>query len=372
MQIVIDLTSLDDNFSGIERYALNISKNLIIQDKFNEYILLFKNKIHTEFIELKNLDNTTFKVIKGKNKLIFNQIILPRFLYSIEADKYLFLAFPSPILFRRKGIINAIHDLTPWDYPETMKILSKLYFKFGIINAIRISDEIVTVSQFSQKRIFEKFGYKNTHVIYNGISDVFIKSESEVPIIKSEIREKYNLPSKYIMCLCTLEPRKNIQLLIRAHNELLNDNKIDSKLVLVGRKGWKIDEFLKNINIKQNDNIIITGFVDDKDLPEIYKGADMFVFPSLYEGFGIPVIEAMYMNVPIICSNSSSLPEVIGDTGILFNNNDLNDLKNKILLLKNMDKNKRQLLIKNAKQKAMNFNWNNEAIKLKNIINSID
>ena len=105
MKILIDLTSLDDNFSGIERYALNISKQMIIQDDKNNYILVFKNNIHEEFKKFRNRKNVKFKIIKGKNKLIFNQLILPYYLYKFKCDKYLFLAFPSPILFKKRGII---------------------------------------------------------------------------------------------------------------------------------------------------------------------------------------------------------------------------------------------------------------------------
>ena len=104
MKILIDLTSLADNFSGIERYALNISKEMIKQDKVNKYILVFKNQIHKEFDEFINDNNIDIKIIKGKNKLIFNQIILPYYLYSIKADRYLFLAFPSPVFFRKKEL----------------------------------------------------------------------------------------------------------------------------------------------------------------------------------------------------------------------------------------------------------------------------
>lgn len=362
MRILIDLTSLDDNFSGIERYALNISQQMILNDRENEYTLVFKNRVHSDFSNI-NYENVNYKVIKGKNKLIFNQILLPWNLYALKVDKYLFFAFPSPILFRKKGIINTIHDLTSWDYPETMKFHSRMYFKFSIINAINISEIILTVSEFSKKRLEEKFKIDNTYVIYNGISKVFLEPEQNYPV-----KEKYNLPDKYIMCLCTLEPRKNIPLLINAYLELIESEKINSKLVLVGRRGWKIENYLESISNKYSDNIIITGFVEDNDLPYIYKHASIFIFPSLYEGFGIPVIEAMYMGVPVICSNSSSLPEVVGDYGILFNNNDKSDLKDKITMLESKDKDSIIKLTRHARERALKFNWATEAKKLINLL----
>lgn len=368
MKILIDLTALSDNFSGIERYALNISKEMILNDRNNDYIIIFKNEIHIEYKIFEAYENVEIKIIKGNNKLIFNQIILLYNLYKIKADKYVFLAFPSPILFRKKGIINAIHDLTCWDYPETMKVHSRFYFKKSIKNVVKISEKIITVSEFSRKRIQDKFGKKNIFVIYNGISEVFIKSINKEKTNVNSILEKYKLSKGYIMCLCTLEPRKNINLLIDVYVELRKENIIDYKLVLVGRKGWKVDNLLNGIEEEYRKDILVTGFVDDEDLPQIYKGAEMFVFPSLYEGFGIPVIEAMFMKVPVICSNTSAIPEVVASNKLLFENNNKLDLKNKIITLINMNTNEINEVKEQGKMKANSFKWDNEAIKLLNIL----
>lgn len=365
LKIAIDLTSLADNFSGIERYALNISREMIKNDTYNEYILLFKNSIHPLYNQLLEDKKVKPVIIQGNNKLIFGQLTLAKELYRIKADKYIFLAFPSPVLFRKKGIINTIHDLTAWDYPKTMKFLSKMYFKLGIRNAVKVSERILTVSEFSKRRIIEKFKIENISIIYNGISDVFLKSSMKMQEKNlSDLKEKYKLPDSYLMCLCTLEPRKNIELLIKAYVELRNKNKISEKLVLVGRKGWKVEKLLNDINNNYIEDIIITGFVDDEDLPLIYSEAKCFIFPSLYEGFGIPVIEAMYMNVPVICSNTSSLPEVINGCGILFENNNIEDLKDKILAFLNSDEKEFLSVIKMARKRAEKFNWHSEAHKL--------
>lgn len=369
MKIVIDLTALADNFSGIERYALNISKEMIKNDKKNKYILIFKNSVHPSFNNIKDGKNVELKVLYGEGRIFFSQIKLTKALYKIKADRYLFLAFPGPIFFRRRGIINAIHDLTAWDCPETMKFLSRIYFKVGILNAIRISKNIITVSEFSKKRIMEKFNINNVDIIYNGISEVFIENKETINDKKnSKIKKKYSLPDKYFMCLCTLEPRKNIELLIRAFIELKQCGKIDEKLVLVGRKGWKIEKLLEEVNDKYRNEINITGFVDDMDLPSIYAMAECFIFPSLYEGFGIPVIEAMYMRVPVICSNTSALPEVVDGTGILFENNNKEDLKNKIIYYLNGSTHK-GIFIEKAYERAKRFKWGNEAQKLIKLVN---
>lgn len=331
MKILIDLTSLYDNLSGMERYAANMAKELTESDDINEYILVFKNQIHKLFDSVQK-KNVKCIIIKGKNKLIFNQIILPFHLYKYHADRYLFFAFPSPVFFWRKGIYNTIHDMGHKDCPSAMKTKSRLYFGASYFVASKVSEKIITVSDFSKGRI--NFYYPCTsgkvHVVHAGYSLSFlnrINTDSEINAVK----HKYNLPDKYFLCLSTLEPRKNMSLLIKAYKELLDEKVTDCKLVLVGRKGWKIDQMLEEIHLLNNPNIILTGFVNDEDLPIIYKNAQCFVFPSIYEGFGIPPIEAMLMKVPVISSDAASLPEILGKNCWYFENNSSQDLKRNII-----------------------------------------
>lgn len=360
MRILIDLTALADNFSGLERYALNISLNLVRNDSKNDYILIFKNSVFKDFYEIIKKKNVTYKIIKGKNKLFFNQVILPIELLKIKADKYLFLAFPSPLLFRRKGIYNAIHDLTAFYYPETMKKSSMLYFKYSILNAIRVSEGIITVSNTSKADIEKIFKPKKINVFYNGISSVF--SNFNFNSIENEfVKNKYSLNEKYIMCLGTLEPRKNLPLMLQAYSQLRREKKLEEKLVLVGRKGWKVDEVLRGLDIVDfEDDIIFTGFVEDEYLPYLYLNCEVFVFPSIYEGFGIPPIEAMYMESKVLLSDIPVLKEVCGKNVRYFKNNDINSLKNELIDLLN-DNNYNT---KSNKERVALYNWKNESDKL--------
>lgn len=361
MKILIDLTSLADNFSGIERYALNISKQMIIQDSKNNYILVFKNEVHQEFEKFKDRKNIEIRVINGKKRLIFNQIILPYKLYRAKADKYLFLAFPSPILFFRKGIINAIHDLTCWDYPETMKFLSKWYFRISILNAMKCSERILTVSNFSKNRIINKFGRrKDIEIIYNGVSEVF--ENFKINYKENDLcRLKYGIKEEYIMALGTLEPRKNLELLIKAFIELKRENNINSKLVLVGRKGWKFNSIVEGIDENIKKDIIFTGFIEDIHLPNIYFNADLFIFPSVYEGFGIPLIEAITIGTKVVMSDIEVFREILGDYEFQFESNNLLDLKRVILkAIRCRDNNE----IYTLKEKIKCYKWEISAKKL--------
>lgn len=364
VRVAIDLTALADNFSGIERYALNIALGLIDKDKEdrNIYILLFKNSISHEFLKYKGRNNVVFKIINGHNKLIFNQLILPLQLYSIKADKYIFLAFQSPWIFRRKGIYNTIHDLTCWDCPETMKRVMVLYYRMSVRNALKISEKIITISEFSKKRIIEKFRYDSRGVIlaYCGISDVFEKfmqndandgwdGHYEV------VRKKYYLPDRYLLCLATLEPRKNLPFLVESYLELLQENSIDIPLVLAGRKGWKVETFLETIESKYRDHIIVTGFIDDEDLPYIYKMAECFVFPSIYEGFGMPPLEALYVGTRVIASDIEVLREVLGNEAEYFDIGDKEGLKKAVGNIISNGKNSSG--IHQIKERCERFKW---------------
>ena len=242
MKIAIDLTSLADNFSGIERYALNIALELLKQDEKNQYDLIFKNQIFPSFDcyrEAAYADRIFFHVLRGGNKLIFNQWTLPVYMRKMKADWYLFLAFPIPVMLHKKNMITTIHDLACWDCPGTMKKHMEWYFKLSHITQARKARYILTISEFSKERIQKvlRVPDKKIRIIYCGLSENFLhpqKLDLEV------IREKYHLPEDYLLCMSTLEPRKNMQLLLKAYESLYREGKIRRPLVLAGRKGWKI------------------------------------------------------------------------------------------------------------------------------------
>ncbi|WMC91696.1 glycosyltransferase family 4 protein [Kineothrix sp. MB12-C1] len=387
MRIAIDLTSLADNFSGIERYAMSITQELIDLDSEQKhtYILLFKNKVHEDFRRYADKKNVVCKVYKGQNKLVFQQIILPFHLYGIKADRYLFLAFQSPVLFWKRGIYNTIHDLTSWDCPETMKKKMELYFKLTIRSALLVSEGIIVNSKFTRDRIMDKFRYNKNKITlaYCGISDVFMdyvadqpqaaaqgeeKKEETIDRLEKirnrslDIRRKYHLPEQYLLCLATLEPRKNLPFLVEAYVELLEEGSVDIPLVLAGRKGWKMDEFLDRIEEDYRRNIVVTGFIDDEDLPYVYHMADCFIFPSIYEGFGMPPLEAMTVGTMVISSDAASLPEVLGMAASYFRSGDKEELKEK--MRQGIHQECDAVTIKEIKKRVEMFQWRRSAEKV--------
>lgn len=366
MKILIDLTSLADNFSGIERFALSITQELIAnqEKKDVKYILVFKNSIYKAFE--KKQRNVEYLVLKGKNKLFFNQLILPLKLLKIHADYYFFPAFPAPFFFFKKNAISAIHDVGCWDCPSKNKRIMTLYFKIMYKKAALGRKKIVTVSEFSKKRIEHILGKKDKEieVVYNGLSDCFNNFKYDFAAEK-KAKQAYGLPDQYILCLSTLEPRKNMRLLVEAFNDLIKEKKINIDLVLAGRKGWLIDDLLSDLDEEVIKRIHFTGFIEDDLLPYVYKNAKVFVFPSIYEGFGVPPIEAMSMNIPVISSDAASLPEVLGDAAIYFQNRNLEDLKEKLLKVIELDQTEIEQIIDNGVKQAHKFNWKTEALKLR-------
>lgn len=369
MRVLVDLTSLADNFSGIERFALCITKELLSGSPKDDmtYILLFKNKIHQEF--LGNQSNVQISVLNGSNKLLFNQFVLPSALLKIKADYYFFPAFPAPFFFFKKNAISTIHDVGCWDCPSNNKKYMTAYFKLMYWKAAFGTKRVVTVSEFSKERISAvlKKIKSDITVVYDGLSDCFKNFKYDERMEKKAIKT-YGLPLRYLLCLSTLEPRKNLRLLIEAYNQLLEEEKIDIDLVLAGRKGWYVDNLLSGLNESTVARIHFTGFIDDDLLPYVYRRAKLFVFPSIYEGFGVPPIEAMSMGIPVVSSDAASLPETLGDAAILFSNNDCEDLKKKILYVLRM--NQQELLTRRDKgiEQAHKYDWKREALKLKDSV----
>lgn len=362
MRVLIDLTSLADNFSGIERYAACLSLEMI-KDFSMDFVLVFKREVHKLFESAMNQNNVEIIILKSANKLFFNQIRLPNAIRKIKADYYLFLAFPVPVLLFKRNMVSTIHDICCWDCPETMNGMSKWYFRFSHRIAILKCKRIITISEFSKERIIERLKVKSEKIwlVFCGVDQKFLNYVSS-EIENKKVREKYNLPQKYLLSLSTLEPRKNLNLLIDAYTQLVVNKGLDIPLVLAGRKGWKMDKVLSSIDEKVRDKILFTGFVDDVDLPSIYANSVLFVFPSKYEGFGMPPLEAVSCGAKVLSSDSTSLPEVLGDNAKYFRNDDIMDLTLKIYceLKKNT---------KGVNHYKDLYNWKQNAMRLKNYLN---
>lgn len=308
MNIFLDCRMI--KMSGIGRYIENIIKNNI----YKENIIGLGDKSEIDSVE-KIKDTITFD---SKIYGIKEQINYP-YKELKKADLLHVPHYNIPIMYRGK-LITTIHDITHILFPQYLPNKFAFYYaRFMISRAIKQSDYILTVSQNSKNDLIKYFNADDKKIIvtYNGIDNIFVKKD------KSEyeyLYKKYNIENnkKIILYVGNKKPHKNIDTLIKAIN--CTKNKDDYILILTGKgfDGYTQLEELSN-ELNMNEQIKHTGIVTDEELVNLYNLADIFVYPSLYEGFGIPPLEAMACGTPVICSNTSSLPEVVGDSAYLIN-----------------------------------------------------
>ncbi len=320
MKIGIDLTWLADNFTGIERYAANMAKRMVALDRVNDYVLFFKDEPFEWFANYAESGLAEVVVTpRGRGgKAVFSQLALPGVMSKAKLDLALFMSFPCPLLYGGASV-SAIHDLTPYDCPDTMTGKSRLFWKAVDRKAVAGDRRVITVSEFSKGRICEHYGKSPDQVTvsYSGIDGELFNPETGRGR-EREVREKYGLPERYILSLSTIEPRKRLDLLVGAWAELRARGGYEADLVLAGRKGWKVDELLASLDEDALAHVHFTGFVDDADLPVLYRMSEMFVFPSRYEGFGLPPVEAHDSGANVLCSDIPCLKEVCGDKAAYF------------------------------------------------------
>ena len=269
--------------------------------------------------------------------------------------------------------VTIIHDIAFLTYPETVAKRTRQWLGKNLKIYCQRADVILTVSEFSRQEIHHYLGIplEKIHVVYNGVDPEQYHPDYSKDRIQ-EVKAKYNIPGSYILYLGTLEPRKNIETLIRAYQRLLTagpsrfgqNPSTFPKLVLAGKKGWLYDSIFQLVKEFHLENqVIFTGYVDESDAAPLLCGARMFVFPSLYEGFGIPPLEAMACGTPVIVSDCASLPEVVGDAGLLVPPTDIEKLaENMNRLLK--DDHLHAALREAGLKRAGQFTWKASAKKL--------
>ncbi|KKQ17252.1 MAG: Glycosyl transferase group 1 [Berkelbacteria bacterium GW2011_GWA1_36_9] len=368
MNIGIDANCLIFEKAGVGKYTQNIVKNLIKIDRKNHYFLYFsflryrkkREKIIKDFLKPKT-KNVTYKILPIPTSwyefLTTTKFPITR-LINDKIDVY-FAPYVSGI--PKNGFpktVATVHDLVFLRFPEHRgKKLTNYYLKRHIIatsNAQKIIAPSVATKNDLQE--FLKIESEKIQVIPEAADSRFRKIKNDA--FSDRVISRYFDPKlKYILSVGTLEPRKNLTRLVTAYSLLPHILKREYKLVLVGAKGWNNSELyraIKNLNLE--DNVIFLGFVSDEDLPYIYNRANIFVYPALYEGFGLPPLEAMASGVPVIVSANSSLPEVVGNAAILLdvkNEEEIAQAIKEVILKEKL----RQKLVKRGFEQAKKFSW---------------
>ncbi len=372
-KICLDLQPLLSVKTGIGYYAENLVENLIKREKNNYigeiYTLLEKNKK----IELKGINYKNHPFLPHfYRKLNFFWKYLPfsiNFLIKENFDIYHSFDLRLPHKIKGKSIMT-IHDLIPFLFPDFyINMDKKSVYNYIKSNAER-ADIIVTSSEYSKKEIVKllNISEEKIKIVPAGIELLRYSKNNSIQEIEN-ITNKYKLPSKFILYLGALEPRKNISNIILGFSKY-KEEKVNSdiKLVIAGKKAWKYEKIFETYELsKYKKDIIFTDYIDEKDKVILYKMAKLFIFPSLYEGFGMPVLEAMASGTPVITSNNSSLPEVVGEAGILVNSNSIIEISEAIGKILDGEEDYVNDLIFKGKERAKNFTWEKSTKLLEDI-----
>ena len=222
---------------------------------------------------------------------------------------------------------------------------------------IKKSDKIITVSETTKNDIIKRFKVPEDKIsiIHLGLSTVFRRT------INTDILLKYGITKKYILFVGNIEPKKNLVRLLKAYYEVVCTKNITHQLVIAGKKAWKYKEVFRTVHsLKLQNKVIFTGYFPEKDLPALYSMADLFVFPSIYEGFGIPPLEAMACEIPVLASNTGALPEITGGNCLMVDPYNVNDIANGIHHLLTNENLRREYIVK-GKKWVKQFTWERAA-----------
>lgn len=329
--------------AGVGHYTYFLVSNLLKIDKKNQYVLFFDNLLSKNAAESmiagsSNAAIRFFPFHRYKHYLpfAFSHILVSAALLKEKLDVFHSPAYTLPLSYKGKSIVT-VHDLAIYKHPEWFpkKFLIGQNFstKTLVPQSFKKAEKIIAVSEHTKKDLKEIFKIKDNKikVIYEGVESRNVPEESEAvcgaegKVCFDDIKVKYGLKNDYVLFLGTIEPRKNITALVRAFCSLSLKNRELGKnyrLVLAGAKGWKNEKIFSEINACKKkpglEGVVkYIGYVPGKEKFSLMKYSTCFVFPSFYEGFGLPVLEAMSVGVPVITSDVSSLPEIAGEAAIL-------------------------------------------------------
>lgn len=368
MRIGIDVSALVKEATGIGQWIIHVMKNIMAQDNENDYFLFTYDEIKIPF-ELKE----NWKIVyyggekKNKNRYLTH---LPKILLQYKIDVFVGTRHYLPPFNKNKiKYLGIVHDLIPLYMPELFTKGHKLRFKVFTDICRHQAHEIVAVSEATKRDVIKymKFDESKIHVVYEAANPLFNTERNENSI--KETMDRYKIDSNYILCLSTVEPRKNMLRTIQAYEKCILNNKLPYKLVIVGGSGWNNGEIYDYVQSheKLKPHVIFTGYVSYEDVKNIYANASLFIYASLCEGFGLPILEAMQSGIPVITSNTSSMPEVAGDACVLVDPYNINQLEEAISDILSSTEKQKELREKGIEQ-AKKFSWEKCAAEILKII----
>lgn len=321
LRIAVDARMIPSgSMHGIARYVYELLNciNQYSESQFQYYVLVNEG---SPLLDWGCANHVIPVVVKSKWISLREQWEIPKVLKAIKADLFHSPSFVT-LLYCPCPLIMTIHDLNHLMLPQFYTPLHQIYYKVFVKRSIRFSSNILTVSQFSKSEIVKIFNIDadKVKVTYNGVSEKYHRVDDEG--YREYIRELYELPERFVFCLANNKPHKNLLQLVRAYCY----SRIDMPLVLASPVNREVIKTAEGYGKKHL--IYFARFIGEEHLPTVLSLSDLFVYPSTYEGFGLPPLEALACGVPVVVSNSSSLPEVVGDCGVYMNPHDYQDMAN--------------------------------------------
>jgi glycosyltransferase involved in cell wall biosynthesis len=364
MKIAFDAKRFFHNSSGLGNYSRDLVRILAEHFPDNEYVLLEQKKSeHGKSIF--NFSNVSFHKIQSKN--FARQLQFGKVAQEINSDIFHGLSGELPLKWNKKSIkkVVTIHDLIFVRYPQFYSFIDRKIHFWKFKKACNQADLIIAISEQTKRDIidFLKVPAAKIRVVYQGCHQTF--KEKKTKEFLEEIKTKFNLPERFILNVGTIEPRKNVLNVVKT---ILGT---EINLIIIGKKtkySEKINQFILKNNLQ--NHVFFLENVSMEELSAIYQLADIFVYPSLFEGFGIPVIEALFSKTAVITSNCSSLPEAGGANSLYINPENLEDLKSKILFLWN-NKAERKRLSEKGLEFVKKFSDVNIAQNLMKVYNEV-
>ncbi len=348
MHIAIDARMIrPGTMHGIARYVFNLLRELVrinSAHKLSVFVSADSPLLSCDFRSDLNI-----VVCKAPWISIREHFEIPLLLKKMKVDLFHAPSYVAPYYTHCKMVMT-IHDLNHLVLPQFYTPLHQLYYRFIVIKCIKRSEAILTVSQFSKREIINhlNMGEKKIFVTYNGVSNRYGPVEDK--LYREYVRDIYELPEEFILCVSNNKPHKNINLLVRGYCQA----DLNLPLVLASPVSQEAIETAECYGKKHL--LYFTKFIDEEHLPAVYSMTKLFVFPSTYEGFGLPPLEALACGTPVVVSRSSSLPEVVGDQAIFTDPYDYREIAEALKTGVN-NESRRQELIKKGPAHAKMFRW---------------
>ncbi len=370
MRIGLDYTSALRQRAGIGRYTRGLVGALADLDHANQYTLIVARDAGELPAGTGNMRVQRLPLAEWPLTIAWHRLRLPLYveLFTGPLDLFHSPDFVLPPLRRARTIVT-VHDLSFMRYPQCAARGLVAYLNSVVPRSLRRADLILADSEWTRQDVVAMLGMPAGKIVvvpagvgpeYHPISD---------QSLLDAVRQRYHLPQRFILHVGTLEPRKNLVRLIEAVRA--STQSPDMRLVLVGGKGWLYEDIFASVErLGLAQNVIFPGYIAEADLPAVYNLATVFAYPSLYEGFGIPPLEAMACGTPVVCSNSSSLPEIAGDAALLIDPTDTEALADALQRALS-DESLRADLRRRGVAQAQRFSWPAAAQKLLAAYNSL-